>query len=157
MNTMVDHMFFWPWKLSPVQSMAWGEYKRSGFILAWGDCHKVWSDLNCGYCWIAADRTCWDEQNCWSDLCLTLKIEYSTELGVGRRQNKRFLLVWGYCINIWSDRNCGYRLISADRPCRDQHNGWSNLCPTLKIEYSTWHGMGRRQNELLYISLGGLP
>ena len=72
-------------QLNPVQSMKWGGYKTSGFILAWGDCHNDRSDRNCGYRLIAADRTRKDEHNGWLNLCFTLNIASSTDHSVGRR------------------------------------------------------------------------
>ena len=181
--------------------MAWGGDKTIGFLLAWGDCHNVCSDQNCDYQLIAADRKCQDEPNGWSDLFLTLKVEYRTAHGVGRRQNKRvstslgsitfastkiaaivwlqqieldelntmvnricfsprklttaksmawrehktrgFPLAWGYCHNVWSVLSYDYRLIKAYITYQDEHNGWYDLCLTLKNEYITENGVGR--------------
>ena len=78
MNTMVDRMFFSPWKLNTAQNSVWGGDIKSDFLLAWWNCHNLWSDQNLGYWLIVADRTCQDEHNGWLYLCRILKIEYST-------------------------------------------------------------------------------
>ena len=68
-----------------------------------------------------------------------------------------FLLAWWVCHNVCSAQNWGYQLIAADRTYQDEHNGWYDFCINLKIEYSTEHGVGRRQNERASIRLGVLP
>ena len=155
MNIMVDLILLKTEKLKSAQSMAWGGDKTSGFLLALGDCHNFWSDWNCGYWLIAADRTRHDEHNGWLDLWITLKNEYRKKMAWGGDKTIGFLLYLGDYQNIWSDLNYGYQLIAADRTRQDEQNGWSDTFLNLKIEYSPEHSMGRRQKKPISISLGG--
>ena len=133
-TTMVDWICVIPWKLNTTQNMARGGEKQIRVILVWGDCNNVWSNRSCNFQLIEADRTRQDEHNGWLDLCLTLQIEYNTEHGVEMRQKIGLLLTWEDCYNIWSDQNCGYRLIAADITRQDEHNDCYDLCLTLTIE-----------------------
>ena len=134
-----------------------GRWKTSGFLLAWRDCHNVWSEWNCGFWLTVADRNRQDEHNGWFNFSITLKIESSTEHDVGRRQNERDSIRLGDYHNVWSDLNCGYWLIAAYRTRKYELNGWSDVFLTLTIEYRTENDVRRRQNKRVSISLGGLP
>ena len=127
--------------------MARGEDENTRFILDWGDCHNIRSDRNCCYCVIASDRTRQDKHNGWKDVFLTLKIEYSIEHGMGRRQNKQVSislggLPWGW-IYVWYDRKCGYLPIAAYKMRQDEHSVWSDAFSPWKLNTSqsmAWWG-----------------
>ena len=148
---MADSIFLLPWKLNPAQSMMRGGDKTSGFLLAWGDCHSVWSNLNCAHWLVKGDRTRRDDHNYWSDDLLTF------EIWIQHIAWRGYLLAWGDCHNVWSNQNFGDRLIAAYRSRWYEHNGWSVLCHTVKTEYSPELGVGRSQNERVSISFGGFP
>ena len=73
----------------------------------------------------------------------------------GGDKTSGILLALGDFHNVSSDRNCGYRLIKSDSKCQYEQNGCSDVFLTLKIEYSTEHGVRTRQNERVSIRLGG--
>ena len=146
MNTMIDSIFLSPWNLNPAQIMTWGGYKTSRILLALGDFHNNSSDRNCGYWLNTSHSTCQYEHNGWSDVFLTLKIEYSTEHGMDGRQKNGFLLAWVGFHNVWSDRNCGYWLNAASRAHQDEHNGWSDAFLSWKLNTAqsmAWGGEKR--------------
>ena len=118
--------------------------QNGGFLLDWGDSHNVWYNRNCGYWLIAADRTRQDEGNGWSNAISPWKLNTAQSITLGREKTSGFLLASEDCHNGWSDWNCGYRLIVADRTHQDEHNGWFNLFITLKIESSTDNDVGKR-------------
>ena len=144
----------------------------SGFLLACLNCHHIWSDQNYGYQLIAADRTHRDEHNCWSDLCLNLKLTTSYSMATRRDKTIGFLVAWGDCHNVWSDRNCSYQVMVTEKTRWDEHNGCSDFFLTLNtmvdlicvlpwklnpLQSMAWEGDHRIQKEWVSIILGGLP
>ena len=72
----------------------------------------------------------------------------------GEDKTSRCLSAWENCHTIGSDQNCVYPFITADRMCQDEHNGSSDLCPTLTIEYSTEHDWEGDKTSRFLLALG---
>ena len=134
--------------------MAWGGDKTSGFLLTFGDFHILSSDRNCGYWLITSDSTCQDEHNGWFDVCSHLENWIQHRAWRGEVKNEQVSISFGDYHNVWSEWNCGYRLILAYRMHQDEHNGRFNFCMTLKIEYSTEHGVGRKKSSRFLLASG---